>query len=309
MDRREINAILGSAGLRPQHQFGQNFMVDQNILGAIADSGGIEPGDVVLEVGPGVGNLTRQLSKRAGDEGAVLAVDIDRKLMPAAQRHHADLKNVHWLLTDVLAGKHAIEPAVIEKLRELRRVRAGGALRLVSNLPYNAASPLVAELLVEMWREVKAGGRELLFERLAFTVQYEVGLRMRAVPDTRDYGPLGILIQLLSKEREGVEIVRKIPAGAFWPPPKIQSALVVVRPDVERMRLVRDAVALQGMLSAIFSHRRQTLGNALKHWLGDGWTPGLKERVIGAGFDVAKRAEVFPAGEFLRLAEVVRGAG
>jgi 16S rRNA (adenine1518-N6/adenine1519-N6)-dimethyltransferase len=128
---------------------------------------------------------------------------------------------------------------------------------------------------------------------------------MRAVPDTRDYGPLGILIQLLSKEEGGVEIVRKIPAGAFWPPPKIQSALVVVRPDVERMRAVRDAVGLQGMLSAIFSHRRQTLGNALKHWLGERWTGELKERVLGAGFDLGKRPEVFAPGEFLRLWDLV----
>src|ERR1051325_5788402 len=152
MTRKEIAAILASAGLRPQHQFGQNFMVDQNILGAIADAGEIGETDVVLEVGPGVGNLTRQLAQRAA-RGAVLAVDIDRKLMPAAQRHHADLKNVHWLNADVLAGKHEIEPAVVAKLRELLAEYAGAALRLVSNLPYNAASPLIAELLVEMWRE------------------------------------------------------------------------------------------------------------------------------------------------------------
>src|SRR5262245_23050870 len=124
MDRKEITAILASAGLRPQHQFGQNFMVDQKVLGAIADAGEIAPEDVVLEVGPGVGNLTRQLSQRASG-GAVLAVDIDYKLMPAAQRHHADLKNVHWLNADVLAGKHAIEPAVIAKLRELKAAHPG----------------------------------------------------------------------------------------------------------------------------------------------------------------------------------------
>ena len=88
MDRQEIATILASAGLRPQHQFGQNFMVDQNILAAIAAAGEIREHDVILEVGPGVGNLTRLLA-RAATQGAVLAVDIDRKLMPAAQRHHA----------------------------------------------------------------------------------------------------------------------------------------------------------------------------------------------------------------------------
>jgi 16S rRNA (adenine1518-N6/adenine1519-N6)-dimethyltransferase len=235
----------------------------------------------------------------------VLAVDIDRKLLPAAMRHHAGLTNVTWLLADALAGKHAIEPAVLEKLRELRRGRAGGKLRLVSNLPYNAASPLVAELLVEMWREVKGGGMEILFSRLTFTVQYEVALRMKAKPDTRDYGPLGILIQAMSAEVGGAEILRKIPAGAFWPPPKIGSALVAVTPDVERMKRIGDAVGLQGMLSGIFSHRRQTLGNALKHFLGERWTGELKESLHGEGFDLGKRPEVFEVGEFLRLWELV----
>ena len=173
MDRSEITQILASAGLRPQHQFGQNFMIDQNILRAIADAGDIHPEDVILEVGPGVGNLTRLLAQRSAH---VLAVDIDYKLMPAAQRHHTSIPNISWLNTDVLAGKHQIEPTVIAKLRELCTAHPTGQLKLVSNLPYNAASPLIAELLVEMWKETQSttGTAPLLFSRLAFTVQYEV---------------------------------------------------------------------------------------------------------------------------------------
>lgn len=154
MDRKEITHILSSAGLRPRHQFGQNFMVDQRTLAMIADAGAIQPPDVVLEVGPGVGNLTRQLAQRAS-VGAVLAVDIDKKLMPAAQRHHAGLHNVHWLNADVLAGKHELNEQVLAKLRELRLAHPHGELKLVSNLPYNAASPLIANLLVMMWGETK----------------------------------------------------------------------------------------------------------------------------------------------------------
>jgi 16S rRNA (adenine1518-N6/adenine1519-N6)-dimethyltransferase len=295
MDRQEIASILASAGLRPQHQFGQNFMIDQNILAAIADAGAIASEDVVLEVGPGVGNLTRQLSQRAS-KGAVLAVDIDYKLLPAAQRHHAALRNVTWMIADVLAGKHEVEPRVLEKLRELHAAHPFGTIKLVSNLPYNAASPLVAELLVECW---KAGGGAPLVSRMAFTVQWEVGTRMAALPDTRDYGPLGVLIQALAD----VEIVRKIPAGAFWPPPKIQSALVVVTPRIEKIRAVRDALALQKLLQGVFSHRRQTLGNALKHSLGDRW-PDLKKTVSAAGFDLLRRGETLQIPEFLRLAEL-----
>jgi 16S rRNA (adenine1518-N6/adenine1519-N6)-dimethyltransferase len=274
-------------------------MVDQRILAAIVEAGEVQPGDIVLEVGPGVGNLTRQLSQAAG-EGAVLAVDIDRKLLPAARAHHAALKNVTWMEADVLAGKHQVEPAVIAELRRLRQSKSGGGVKLVSNLPYNAASPLIAELLVEMWRSV-AQGAPLIFERLAFTVQWEVGMRMTAGPGTRDYGPLGILIQSVAQ----AEVVRKIPPGAFWPPPKIHSALVVVVPEVERMRAISDLPALQELLAGIFSHRRQTLGNALKHFLGDRWTPQLKAQA-GAQFDLSLRPENFAVPDLIEMAAMGR---
>jgi len=119
---------------------------------------------------------------------------------------------------------------------------------------------------------------------------------MTAQPDTRDFGPLGVLIQSLAD----VRIVRKIPPGAFWPPPKVHSALVVVTPDLERMRHVADVPGLQSFMAGIFSHRRQTLGNALKHHLGERWTQTFKESL--AEFDLAKRPETFPVAELLRLA-------
>jgi 16S rRNA (adenine1518-N6/adenine1519-N6)-dimethyltransferase len=299
MDRQEIAAVLASAGIHPRHQFGQNFMVDQNVLRAIVEAGQVAPDDVVLEVGPGVGNLTRLLAQAAW-RGAVLAVDIDHKLLPAARRHHAELKNVTWLVADVLAGKHAVEPSVLDALRDLRAAHPGGELKLVSNLPYNAASPLIAELLVEMWREVQSRVESqesnILFSRLAFTVQLEVALRMNAAPDTRDYGPLGVLIQALAD----VALVRKIAPGAFWPPPKVHSALVVVTPDRQRMARVANVPDLQQLLAGLFGHRRQTLGNALKHYLGPRWTAALKESL--AAFDLGRRPENLPVDELLRLA-------
>ncbi|HEY4330795.1 MAG TPA: 16S rRNA (adenine(1518)-N(6)/adenine(1519)-N(6))-dimethyltransferase RsmA [Phycisphaerae bacterium] len=304
MDRNEIAAVLASAGMKPRHQFGQNFMVDQNILRAIAAAGDIGPNDVVLEVGPGVGNLTRLLSE-ATPNGAVLAVDIDRHLLPAAQRHHQSLKNITWLLADVLAGKHAIEPAVLAALAELKKLHPAGELKLISNLPYNAASPLIAELLVAMWRALKHETENsklgtLFFSRLTFTVQWEVAQRMAAAPNTRDYGPLGVLIQSMAD----VEILRKIPPGAFWPPPKIHSALVVVTPRRDRIQSITDAPAFQQLLAGIFGHRRQTLANALKHYLAETWTPDFKRQIAASGFDLSLRPEIFPVAELLRLAQI-----
>jgi len=143
MDRREIAAVLASAGLRPQHHFGQNFMVDQRVLAAIADAGQVQPSDLVLEVGPGVGNLTRLLSQQAR---AVLAVDIDRKLLPAARAHHAPLKNVTWLEADVLAGKHEVEPQVLAELRRLQRSEPWlDPLQLLRTVTVNPARALRRE--------------------------------------------------------------------------------------------------------------------------------------------------------------------
>jgi 16S rRNA (adenine1518-N6/adenine1519-N6)-dimethyltransferase len=311
MNRQEIAAILASAGLRPRHAFGQNFMVDQHVLAEIVAAGNIHEHDVILEIGPGVGNLTRLLAQ-AAPHGAVLAVDIDRKLLPAAQRHHAAnpaMRNVTWLLSDALAGKHAIEPQVLTALADLHAAHPQGHLKLVSNLPYNAASPLIAELLVEMWKsshETPASTPHFIihnssfiipFSRLAFTVQWEVAQRMAAQPDTRDYGPLGILIQSLAT----VEILRKIPPGAFWPPPKVHSALVVVTPLPKRMAALADAPGLQAFLAGVFSHRRQTLANALKHHLAGNWTSALKQVLAEAGFDLTRRPENFPVEALLKL--------
>ncbi len=120
---------------------------------------------------------------------------------------------------------------------------------------------------------------------------------MTAKPDTRDYGPLGILIQGLAD----AHIVRKIAPGAFWPPPKIQSALVVVTPVPRKMLLVRDVIALQRFLTGIFSHRRQTLGNALKHFYGPAWSPEWKSQFANQEFDLAQRPENLVISELLRL--------
>ncbi|HVX84566.1 MAG TPA: 16S rRNA (adenine(1518)-N(6)/adenine(1519)-N(6))-dimethyltransferase RsmA [Phycisphaerae bacterium] len=310
MNKSEISHILASAGLRPQHHFGQNFMIDQNILAAIADAGDIHPTDLLLEIGPGVGNLTRLLATRA-PQGHVLAVDIDTKLLPAAKRHHQDLQNVSWLNTDALAGKHALDPTLIATLRQLRAQHPDSALKLVSNLPYNAASPLIANLLLLIWHETHSVNspftihHSLFFDRVAFTVQHEVALRMASPPDSRDYGPLSILIQSLAS----VQILRKIPPGAFWPPPKIHSALVLITPSLQKIRDLPNAPALQSLLHGLFSHRRQTLSNALKHHLQHAWTPALKQSLLDHGFPLAARPETLPIPEFHRLAAILHAAG
>lgn len=302
MNRTEIAGILAAAGLRPQHHFGQHFMIDQNMLRLIAQVGDLAPDDLVLEVGPGVGNLTRLLAAQAG---AVLAVDIDRRLLAAAQAHAAKSPNVIWMHADALAGKHEINGDMLSKLRELRATHHSRACKLVSNLPYNIAAPLIAELLILAAQGTLSGGSEAIWwDRMAFTVQWEMAQRMRAAVGTDDYGALGVVVQLLAD----VEILREIAPGCFWPPPKVKSALVVVTPSRAKALEIPDARALQRLVTGLFAYRRKTLGAALKFFAKASPLTVDMSAMLSENVDPSARPEQLAPEVFARLSRHVAGA-
>jgi 16S rRNA (adenine1518-N6/adenine1519-N6)-dimethyltransferase len=238
--KHDIQALLAEAGQHPRQRFGQNFMIDGNLVRLVADAGQIKPGDLVIEVGPGTGSLTEELLVRSTD---LLAVEIDRHLAHLL-RSRFPAANFRLLEGDALAGKHALNPQLLEIIRQAKQ--EARTIRLVANLPYNVASPLAIEFLI-------AG-----VDHLAFTVQKEVADRLRAAPGSKDYGPLSVMAQLLSK----VELLRTLPPQAFWPMPKIESALVRLTRDD---RLGPQAGAFGAFVHQLFSSRRKTLRNALLH--------------------------------------------
>jgi 16S rRNA (adenine1518-N6/adenine1519-N6)-dimethyltransferase len=251
--KHKIQAILASAGSGPRQRFGQNFMIDQNLVRIVADAGELTADDLVIEVGPGTGTLTEELLSRAG---RVLVVEIDRDLAKVLRERFGANEKFELIEGDALAGKHELNPALLDRTRaiaagtsassvEPQRTRgASPQVKLVANLPYNIASPLVIELL-------RAG-----VNLLAFTVQKEVADRLRAGPSTGAYGPLTVMAQLLSR----VEVLRTLPPQAFWPPPKIDSALVRLRRDD---RLGERAAPFGRFVHQVFSARRKTLRKAL----------------------------------------------
>ena len=269
--KQEIEAILEQAGSRPRHQFGQNFMIDQNLVRLVAEAGELTPRNTVIEVGPGTGTLTEELLERAG---SVVAVEIDRDLAAVLRNRFASRPQFTLIEGDALNGKHAINSQL---LAIVDRSRASGNLKLVANLPYNIASPLIIELLI--------GGTELL----AFTVQKEVALRLAATPASDDYGPLSIMAQMLAK----VEILRTLGPRIFWPTPKIDSALVRMR---HQDRLGADARSFSRFVHGIFSYRRKTLRKALSQ-AGFDATYVLKE----TGFDGNRRPEEFDPAQFKQM--------
>jgi len=276
--KHEIQALLAGAGTEPRHRFGQNFMIDQNLVRLVADAGMIAAGDLVVEVGPGTGTLTEELLSRGAE---VLAVEIDRNLAGLLRERFARNEKFRLIEGDALAGKHALNEELIASLREA--AKRGKAVKLVANLPYNIASPLVIEMLI-------AG-----VEMLVFVVQKEVADRLRGTAGSDDYGPLTVMAQMLSN----VEYLRKLPPGAFWPAPGVDSALVrMARAD----RLGERAGAFSVFVQQVLSARRKTLRKALERASVDA------DAVIAKlGLDPKLRAEELPPEMFLAMFEASVG--
>ena len=251
--------------VRPKKQLGQHFLADGNILDVIERLAELGPDDVVLEIGPGLGVLTRRLADRSGH---VHAVELDRSLEPRlaelAARGNVDL---HW--GDALAlDLAALEPA---------------PTKLVANLPYNVATPIVAESL--------AGLPSL--DAWTVMVQREVADRFFAAPSTTAYGSVSVLVQLAA-ERTGFHPVSRT---VFRPPPNVDSALVAFR----RLPLPERFLEVKKVVEAAFAHRRKTLPNSLA-------LAGLasRERAAAAlesiGRPAETRAEALAPAEFVALA-------
>jgi 16S rRNA (adenine1518-N6/adenine1519-N6)-dimethyltransferase len=254
--------------VRPKKQLGQHFLADENILGVIDRLAELRGDDVVLEIGPGLGVLTNRLADRARH---VHAVELDRSLAPhlaaLAERPNVEL---HWgdaLQLDLAA----LDPA---------------PTKLVSNLPYNVATPIVAESItglpsVELWTVM---------------VQREVADRFFATPSTKAYGGVSVLIQLAS-ERTGFHPVSRT---VFRPPPNVDSALVAFR----RLPLPEDFARIKQVVEAAFAHRRKTLPNSLA-------LAGLCSREAAAaalasiGRPPEVRAEALAPSEFVALTEAL----
>ena len=279
--KHEIQSLLTQAGSSgPRHRFGQNFMIDQNLVRLVAEAGGVGPGDWVLEVGPGTGTLTEELLARAG---AVAAVEIDRDLAAMLRARFADRPPFTLIEGDALAGKHGLNADLLASMREA--IGRGAPTKLVANLPYNIASPLVIELLI--------AGMDLL----AFTVQKEVADRLRAGAGSDAYGPLSVMARMLAR----VEVLRTLPPQAFWPAPKVDSALVrMTRAD----RLGGRARPFGEFVHRVFSFRRKTLRKALSEAEHD--APAV---LAATGLDGALRPEVFTPEDLLRMYEAAEEGG
>lgn len=262
----EIKQLLAGHGLRPKKKFGQNFLHDGNHMAKIMDAARLSPGDVVLEVGPGTGALTERLVEAGAN---VVAVEIDRDMEPILQSRLGDKIALH--IGDALDGKHTINHGVLQLLGER-------PFKLIANLPYNIASPLIANLAID----------HLSMTGMVVMIQKEVADRLLSPPGTKAYGPLGILIQALFE----VERVGVLKPGCFYPPPSIDSAVVALHRRDEP--LCDDAKALGELLHKLFSKRRKQLGTSLG-----------REAKLPKGVEITMRPEQLSVEQLCELARSV----
>lgn len=241
----EIRQILAAAGLAPQHRLGQHFLIDLNLLRKLVAAADLNPADTVLEVGAGTGSLTELLL----EQGArVVGVEIDHGLQAVLRQRLGTHPRFTLIQADALASKHEVNPFVLNVLRE-QPPDAGGAYKLVANLPYQIATPLLIDLLLVTPR----------FERLTCTIQREVGERLVAEPRTDAYGPASVITQTFA----AVHPIAIIPPGAFWPRPRVESIMLSLRPQVPEPPGVDDARGFAEFVQRCFQQRRKMLRRIL----------------------------------------------
>ncbi|MBT3198694.1 MAG: ribosomal RNA small subunit methyltransferase A [Phycisphaerales bacterium] len=288
----EIKAILAGSGLSPNKRLGQCFMIDKNLLSKVVELGDPSGDRTVLEVGPGTGTLTEELIDRAG---RVVAAELDHGLAAVIRMRFADCENFTLVEGDVLAGKHSMSPEVKAEL--------GDSADLIANLPYNIATPLIAQCLIESWRSaIGRHGDAVCFNSMTFTVQQEVATRMLAAPGGRLYGPISVLIALLGRGTVGPAI----PGGAFWPPPKIASRALRIDFDAELAGKVNDVAVLSEIVALAFGQRRKQISSIMRKTKCSFAPDLLISALDSVGIDPSTRAERIAPEQFGQLANTVQ---
>ncbi|MCM1121137.1 MAG: 16S rRNA (adenine(1518)-N(6)/adenine(1519)-N(6))-dimethyltransferase RsmA [Eubacterium sp.] len=217
-------------------KFGQNFLVDNGILDKIVESAQITKDDCILEIGPGIGTMTQRLAQEAGE---VVAVEIDKNLIPILDETLADYNNVTIINEDIL--KVDI-PKIVEE-------HGGKPIKVVANLPYYITTPIIMTLFE----------KHVPLQSATIMVQKEVADRMKVGPGTKDYGALSLAVQYYAKP----EIITRVPASCFMPRPNVDSTVIRLTRYEEAPVQADDEEWLFALIRASFNQRRKTLANGL----------------------------------------------
>lgn len=270
--------IVKKHGFRFSKSLGQNFLINDNIIEDIVDGANAGPNDKIIEVGPGIGTLTRELASRAEK---VMVVEIDKALIPILGETLADFDNISIVNQDIM--KADIKSLIDENLD-------GGPVKLVANLPYYITTPIIMRFLEE----------EINVSDIVIMVQKEVAERMNAKPGKKDYGALSVAVQYYCD----TEIIAKVPRHLFVPQPNVDSIVIALRVRPEKKYEVDNEEIFFKVVKASFGQRRKTLLNSLTS-MGILEKSKIAEVLLESEIDEKRRGETLSIEEFARLANCV----
>jgi len=273
-------AVIQKYNFMFQKKFGQNFLIDTHVVDKIIRSAGLTKDDMVLEIGPGIGSLTQHLAENAGK---VVAVEIDKNLIPILKETLATYDNITIINEDILKVD-------INALAE--EYNGGKPIKVVANLPYYITTPIIMGLFES----------HVPIESITVMVQKEVADRMQVGPGTKDYGALSLAVQYYAKP----EIVANVPPNCFIPRPNVGSAVIRLTRFKEPPVEVNDEALMFKLIRASFNQRRKTLVNGLTNSSELSFSKEqVTDAITGLGWQVTIRGESLTLEEFAKLSNAL----
>lgn len=269
--------IIKKYGFKMTKSLGQNFLINENILDKIIESADISSDDVVLEIGTGIGTLTQRLCENAKK---VIAVEIDKNLIPILNETLSDYDNITIINKDIL--KTDIN-------EELKNLSVNQKIKVVANLPYYITTPIIMKVLED----------KVNVDCMVLMLQKEVADRMNATPSTKDYGSLSIAVQYYCD----TDIVCKVPKSSFIPEPNVDSLVLKLVVNEKRKVEINDEELFFKIVRGSFSKRRKTILNSLSNYEDLGDKDKIQKLLEISKIDAKRRGETLSIYEFANLAK------
>lgn len=267
--------LIKRYGIRLTKSLGQNFLIDENVVMRIVDTAEVTSDDLVIEIGPGIGSMTGELASRAGK---VVAVEIDRHLIPALKENLKEFSNLEIINKDIMKVN----------VKNITGNEQNMTLKVAANLPYYITTPIIMKLLEE----------ENDIELMVFMVQKEVAQRMVAKPGGKDYGALSVAVQYYAQP----EKVFDVPPHCFVPQPEVDSTIIKLKRNKTPPVSLKDKDIFFKVVKASFGQRRKTLLNALTNSGGFNRSKEeIREILLGLNIDENARGETLSIGQFASL--------